>query len=165
MALITNHTRLVGRAALAMIGIGLFGCGASGRSEAKVSGQVLLDGKPLRGGTVRLVSPEPGTPSVIAQIDESGNYGPVQVPVGEIMVSVDNRTLAPRAPRGAIPLPKTVNPEIRAKMAANRGTAAAPPLNPNYTPIPERYYLGETAGLNFRVEPGEQKHDIPLTSK
>lgn len=143
------------------------GC-SRGHSESNVSGRVLLDGKPLLGGTVVFVPAAPGVNNVAAQIDEFGNFGPVVLPVGEVSVCVDNRSLAPQPQgRGPIPVPKGASPEIRAKMAS-RGAAAGPPPppNPRYKPIPLRYHVIETADdLKFTVVPGEQKHDIELSSK
>ena len=88
-----------------------------------------------------------------AAIDESGNYGPVVVPEGDLTITVDNRNLAPRQPRGDIPLPKQLNPEARAKITANRGKTPTPAAeNPRYTKIPSRYYLAESSDLTFKME-------------
>jgi hypothetical protein len=150
-------------AAVALIALSMAGCNRV-RGEGTITGQVLVDGKPLRGGTVRFVPVASGVNSLSAEIDESGNFGPLVMPAGEVMISVDNRTLAPRAPRAAIPLPKNTNPEVQAKMMA-RGGGAAPPPNPRYVPIPTRYHAVETSDLKYTVVPGEQKHNVELSSK
>jgi hypothetical protein len=92
---------------------------------------------------------EPGLNNAFAQIDESGN----------------NQSLAPQPQTGGpTNLPKGVSPELRAKMAA-RAAAKPPAPNPNYSPIPTKYYQVETSGLKFKIEPGEQTHNIELKSQ
>lgn len=145
----------------------LFSSGCSNRgSEATLSGQVLIDGKPLKGGSLIFVPTAPGTKNAFAMIDESGNYGPLVVAAGEVMIGVDNRGLAPHqsAGGGGPPAPKGASSDLRAKMAARKASPPPPP-NPNYTPIPEKYYQAETSGLTVTAQAGEQKHNIELSSK
>jgi hypothetical protein len=143
----------------------LSGCDR-GANGGTVSGRVLVDGKPLRGGTITFVPTEAGSKIAGCQIEESGNFGPVTLSLGEVLVSVDNRSLAPRQSGGQIALPKNLNAEARAKILESRAHAApSSPANPNYMAIPSRYYLVETSGLTLKIERGDQAHDIELKSK
>jgi hypothetical protein len=168
MALLTfRRSRLCQLGAGTLIAVFAAGC-SRGNAESNVSGRVLLDGKPLPGGTVVFVPAASGVNNVAAQIDESGNFGPILLPVGEVMVSVDNRSLAPPPQiHASVTIPKGASPELRAKMAArNASPAPSVPPNPRYRPIPVRYQMIETAeDLKFTVVPGEQKHDIEMSSK
>jgi hypothetical protein len=141
------------------------GC-SRGPVEASLSGLVLFDGKPLRGGTVRLVPTLKGGRVVVAEINENGGYGPVTVVTGEVLVSVDNRTLAPRPVdrNFSLALPKGVNANLRNNKPAAKAVALPP--DPRYTPIPDRYYRAEDAeDLKFTVTPGAMSHNIELSSK
>jgi hypothetical protein len=152
-------------AVITLIALTIGGCGRA-RSEGTVSGHVQVDGKPLPGGSVTFIPTEPGANSVTAEIDQSGHFGPVVLPAGEVMVTVDNRTLAPKPAKAPIPLPKGLSAEARAKINVGREAGPAPRPNPNYVLIPTRYHMAETCEeLRFTVAPGEQTHDIALISK
>jgi hypothetical protein len=131
-----------------------------------VSGQVLLDGKPLPGGKLTFRSTGPKSLPVTRTIDENGNYEEVDLPAGEVAVMVDNRALKPPPPRGPITLPKGISPEM-AKQFNDAHSGPPPQRNQagKYVPIPERYYDGENGELKFTVQSGTQKHDIELKSK
>jgi hypothetical protein len=68
-------------------------------------------------------------------------------------------------------LPPDISPEAKkALRGAKLDPAEAGPgentptkLPGKYVRIPNRYYEMETSGLQFTVQGGEQKHDIPLT--
>jgi hypothetical protein len=142
------------------------GCGAG---QGKVSGRVLYNGEPLPGGRVTFRPADPTQNAVSAELDKQGNYE-VVLPVGEVMVSVDNRELEPRGPRNA-GLPKDIKltPEITKLIGSAKADNASPPApdkaekaSGKYVPIPSKYYLAETSGLTFKVQSGNQKHDIEL---
>ena len=72
----------------------LVGCGSGPRTaSANLSGKVLLNGEPVTGGTLAFHTADSGAYS--AQIDEQGNYRAVDLPVGEVTVTVDNHYLDP----------------------------------------------------------------------
>jgi hypothetical protein len=142
------------------------GCGPR---TGTVSGRVLLGGAPLPGGRVTFRPADPRQNSVSAEIDEQGNYQ-VVLPVGEVMVSVDNQELAPRSPPGGPLALPGLSAEAQEKLRSAR-EAAPPAPDPGsgrprpsgrYVPIPERYLLAESSGLEFKVHGGEQKHDLEL---
>lgn len=158
--------RHYGRVALLTLLIISIGCGRS--SQAKVSGRVLLDGKPLPGGTLKFRPVDGRANLVTVELDESAAFS-VELPVGEVMVAVDNRSLEPKsavAP-GPRPVPQGVNPEVRAKLKldAPKSPPRPPTNSARYVAIPSKYYSAEASGLGFTVEPGETSHDIGLKSQ
>lgn len=139
------------------------GCGRAG--PGRVTGRVLLDGKPVAGGILTFVPADFRGESVAARVDESGGYS-AELPAGDVLVSFDNRALAPPPPRAGPPLPKGLRPDVAAKMVR----PAPPPADPagragRYVKVPDRYYSADTADLKFTVAPGDQQHDVELSSK
>ena len=145
--------------ALAMLPL-LVGCGPS---SGKVTGRVLLDGTPLPGGRVTFRPANPAENSVSVELNEQGQFE-AMLPIGEVLVSVDNREFQPRPPRGAIALP-ALSPELQSKIATEAPQATPTPnvRSGRYVPISSRYYNAETAGLGFTVKGGDQLRDIELT--
>jgi hypothetical protein len=141
------------------------GCGPR---KVTVSGQVLLDGAALPGGRVTFRPADSAQNSVTAALDKDGRYEAV-LPTGEVAVCVDNRELEPLDAAPSDP-PPPLPPDVQQKLAdagVNLTTQTTPPKppkpNPNYRPIPPRYYEIETSGLHFTVAPGQAKQDIKLT--
>lgn len=138
------------------------GCGAR---QANVSGRVFLDAAPLPGGRVTFRPAEPRHNSVSAELDEQGNYQ-ATLPLGEVMVCVDNRELEPPAAfGGGVPpgLPASVKKALADKSPAKAAAPPAKQASGRYVEIPEKYYTFETSGLQFTVERDGQKQDIKLT--
>jgi hypothetical protein len=74
--------------------------------------------------------------------------------MGEVKISVDNRSLAAPSRRGPAPT-KHAPPK--------RPGAEAPIANQGkYVPIPEKYSDPETSGLTYKVEKGAGPHEIRL---
>jgi hypothetical protein len=150
---------------LALLGAAT-GCGAS-PGNGKISGRVLLDGKPLPGGTVKF-RPVDGRANLVSfELDESGTFS-VDLPIGEVLVAVDNREFEPKPPRPPSPVPRALNPEIRGKLNLDKARSAPPaaPTTPSkYVAIPAKYYQPESSELTFTVQPGDMTHNIELTSK
>lgn len=142
------------------------GCGRAG--PGRVTGKVLLDGKPVTGGIVTFVPADFKGQSVSASLDESGVYT-AELPAGEMLVSFDNHHLAPPPPRAAPPLPKGVRPDLMAKLGRTSGPAPAPADGAGgsgrYVKVPEKYSMAETSGLKYTVKPGDQQFDVELSSK
>jgi hypothetical protein len=160
----------IGRlASLVIVTVAAVGCG-HGSSQSAVSGRVLLDGKPVPGGRITFISDHLGLNPVVATIDESGDYGPVSLPVGGVSVCIDNRYLAPPPPRQRFDPTTTIkglSPELRNKMrGGDAGNQPAPAQSQNYIKIPERYHMVESSDdLKFNVESGNMTHNIDLKSK
>ncbi len=137
---------------------------------AKVSGTVLYNGKPLPGGRLTFRPADPSRNSVMAELDEQGNYS-TELPIGEVQVCIDNRELEPINTAPSTILPEGLSPEIKQKLKgdtkAGNASSGPPPNAPDklpgkYVPIPEKYYTVEQSGLQFTVRGGEQKQDIEL---
>jgi hypothetical protein len=139
------------------------GCGGPGKG--KVSGRVLLDGKPLPGGRVTFRPADPRQNSVSAELDEQGNYQ-ADLPAGEVKVAVDNRELEPQPPMITGVVPPGISAEAAKVLGGKKGKAApaeggGKPTG-RYVPIPNRYYQTESSDLKFTVKRGEQKQDLEL---
>jgi hypothetical protein len=158
----------VGRLGLLLVLAVAAGCGPG---RGKVSGRVLLHGTPLPGGSVFFRPADSRQAPVSAPVDEEGRYEAV-LPVGEVGVSIDNRSLLPRANLGegltaGLPLPSELrrNPGSAGAGQARTGPAEAnPPNHPGrYVPILDKYYDIERSGLTFMVSGGDQEHHFELT--
>jgi hypothetical protein len=146
---------------LALLGT-VAGCGNGPPGNGKVSGRVLLDNAPLPGGKVTFRSVDGRANLVTVELNETGAFS-VNLPAGEVMVTVDNRDLEPKAPAGPL---RFAGPVQAIRNKAPQALPAPPKVGPGrYVKIPERYYSLESSELSFTVSPGEQTHDIPLESK
>jgi hypothetical protein len=130
--------------ALGAIGVVTAGCG--GAYNAKVGGNVTLDGSPVPTGTVSFL-PTAGGPPAYARIDSSGNYtvrtGREEgLPAGEYAVSV-----------------------VANEPPAVKATAQGGPPPPGKAITPPWYRSQETSGLKFTVSPGKNVIDLELSSQ
>jgi hypothetical protein len=137
---------------------GMTGCTKSLHStqHEEVSGQVLFKGKPLPGGRVTFAAIEGGFAST-RPIDENGNYK-INAPVGNVLISVDNRMFLPR--RGAKSGQKQ---KQQPKRPDSQVGEEEPIKGGHYVEIPQRYANCDTSGLTYTVKPGAQTHDIELS--
>jgi hypothetical protein len=164
------HIKSVCRLGLLLILPLVVGCG---QSQGKVTGRVLIDGKPLPGGIVMFIPADPKKNSMSVLMDEQGNYE-VVLPAGEVKVSVDNRQLAPH-PRMATVAQLNLPADVKKLVMAKGAPPPPPPDDPGnlavgqqvgrYVKIPDKYYDAATSGLGFKVQGGDQPHDIELSSK
>ena len=171
-----------GALALAALWLALPGCGGGG-GKAKVTGTVTLDGKPLPAGTIAFI-PEKG-PAVAASIRD-GVYTAAAVPIGDVKVTVETASLRHLAgdekksgldptrfekKGGLDPAHYPTNdPKMPAEAKAyfekqSQLASEAKDMAGRYRPIPDRYTNPETSGLSLTVKSGENKFDVPLTSK
>jgi hypothetical protein len=152
----------VGRGGLLLLFVGLVGCGAR---TGKVSGRVLHDGQPLPGGWVTFRPADPSKNAVSAELDKEGNYEAL-LPVGEVLVSVDNRELEPRSSHAGLVLDVPLGTEAKKAIGVPKGEqprVPAPEKGGRYVHIPSKYYTAENSGLKFTVQGGDQKQDILLS--
>jgi len=126
------------------------GCGSGGTGT--VTGKVTYQGNVVKGGTVTFIGK---TQNSVAQIGEDGKYTAEKVPVGEVKIAVETKSLASRAAlagRGSLP-----------KEIAGKGTQLSPEdAQRRYVPIPTNYASADTSGLTYTVKAGSQEHDLPL---
>lgn len=111
------------------------GCEAQ-RPTARVSGRVLLDGKPLKEGAVVLMADD-GSYQDCARIRPKGDFLVEAAPVGKVKVGV----VAP-APR------------------PQRSERGKKPTPPQPSPVPARYADALTSGLTLELVPGENTADV-----
>jgi hypothetical protein len=178
------------RPALAgLVLLAAFGCGGS-HGKGTVSGTVTLDGQPLPAGKIAFV-PAQGA-GVSADIKEDGTYTATDVPAGEIKVIVETASLKPIVDQakgagakggpakyasgssggpGATTTPDAnMSPEAKAFFEKQQKTVAegrerAKELAARYRAIPTKYADPGTSGLSLTVKSGENKYDVPLSSK
>jgi hypothetical protein len=150
------------------------GCGPQ---IGKVSGQVTYKGKAVPGGLITFRPADGKYNSVTVELDTDGRFPAVELPAGEVLVSIDNRELGPRPTfSGGMPGGLPLSPEARSKLGGSKAAAAAPAgdgapqtgedvrrPSGRYVPIPERYYDAETSGLKFTVKGGDQTERFELT--
>ena len=126
--------------------VALPGCG---NGLAQVSGQVTVDGQPLRGGSgdVRVTvkfQPASGIgPTAIGIADENGNYSlgtgsQTGIPAGEYVVTCSASELVRQKDSQAV---------IGGRQITD-----------------QKYADGRTSGLKFTVQPGNNEFNIPLIS-
>ncbi len=141
----------------------LAGCGAGDNGlnkGGKLTGRATIDGKPLKGGNVIVVS-ENGKYSVQGYINGEGIYTVLEPPLGKVKIAVQTSHL-----RDSV-VPKNDPGKGKGKgIDGSRGMTLPDPkeLGLGFTAIPARYEKAETAGLTTEVKSGDQAHDIELTS-
>lgn len=136
------------------------GCG--GPSVGEVSGKVTYKNKPVPGGRLTFRPADGKHNAVTVELDESGNYPPVTLPVGDVAVIVDNEELAPVEDVGTLTPPGLKLP-AEAKPAPAKGRGGASKKSSRYVKLPEDYRFAERTRLKFKVERGQQKKDLDLT--
>ena len=144
-----------------LFALGLAGCntGDGLNHGGKLSGKVTIDGKPLKGGNVTLLSAD-GKHSVQGFINGEGTYSVSEPPLGKVTIVVQTSQL-----RGSA-VPKGGDAGKGAgKGEGSRGMTLPDPkdIGLGYTEIPDKYENAATSGLTVEVKPGDQTHDIPLT--
>ncbi len=121
-----------------------------------VVGTVTYDGKPLADTPVYFVGATGGE-SIGATTDADGKYKALNVPAGEVLVSV----------RGSYTPSDSAEVIKKMGQGENKKGIAAPPLPKSNKPgIPARYGEPSTSNLKTTVKPdaqGETTYDISLT--
>jgi hypothetical protein len=133
-------------------------------APAKVSGMVTYKDKPVPGGTIMFTSSDRGV--YRAALDENGTYEIVDMPTGEMVITVETESLNPKTKakeygdgKGA-----KINAEY---MAAARKMGA--PINSGatvagrYRKIPDKYNNPKTSPLAITLEAGRQVKNWDLT--
>jgi hypothetical protein len=136
-------------------------CGPqTGPAQAKVSGSLKYKGQPIKAGTMAFHSAE--GQQYQATISDDGTYSATDVPVGELVVTVDTSHLDPNK-TGAAQKPK----DLDRRMAQGRGqqsSAEAPATAPQpYLAIPKKYSNPKTSTLSITLQNGRNVKDLELT--
>jgi len=127
--------------------------GGCGPRTGTVTGKVTYQNTALRGGNVTFIGANGR--SATAPIGEDGRYTAERVPVGEVKITVETKSLAKQA----------TLPKYKAPPGAG-GDYKPPDLSEakkRYVAIPHHYADPATSGLTFTVKGGSQEHDLPLT--
>jgi hypothetical protein len=117
----------------------------------KLTGTITIDGKPVGGGEVIILSAD-GKHSMSGRIRNSGAYEILEPPLGPCKLAVITSPL------------KEVPPPSKKKGPVDF-TDPKTGEWPIYVAVPEKYEKPDTSGLVVEVKGGDQSHDIPLTAK
>lgn len=137
------------------------GCRTS-PNPAKVSGKVTYKGQPVKGGDIVFHSDQ-GT--YRGTLGQDGSYEIVDLPVGEMKVTVDTEFLNPdkkATTYGGGRGDKMTNERLAAERAAGRGPASRDEQLARYTKIPPKYSNVASTDLKTTLEKGKQTRDFEL---
>jgi hypothetical protein len=86
-----------------------FGCVKSGpRMESgrgPAIGTITLDGKPLLGGSIVIVSAKDPMCRVVVSIKPDGTFSVADAPTGDVVLAVDNESQKTNNPQAYVPIP------------------------------------------------------------
>jgi hypothetical protein len=149
---------------LMILGFVVVGLGCSGGNAAvpaRVSGSISYKGQPIKAGAMAFHTPE-GT-IYGASISQDGTYSATDLPVGELVVTVETETINPNKGGGAL------TEEAKKRMEA-QGQRQPPPgmpgaVNPSefYVKIPAKYSKPKTSPISVTLAAGRQVKNIELT--
>ena len=156
---------------LALVGVAS-GCSSGNpMAPAKISGKISYAGKPIKAGTMKFHTTT-GTP-YDAQISTDGTYSAVDLPVGEMIVTVEtesinpNRDLTAGARKNADTEKrmKNMNSSMQRGPGSNDagGAATQSTASANYIKIPDKYSNPKTSPITITLEKGRQVHNFDLT--
>jgi hypothetical protein len=133
-------------------------------APAKISGRVVYQNKPVTGGTIMFTSGSQGV--YRATLDANGAYEIVDMPTGEMVITVETESLNPKnkAPdygggKGAKMYAERMAAERKRGAPIAQQAAAAG----QYRKIPEKYGNPKTSPLSMTLEPGRQVKEVVLT--
>jgi hypothetical protein len=135
------------------------GCGQG--PLARVSGKVTYRGEAVPAGNITFHSEDQGPYS--AALHEDGSYEIIDVPPGEMVVTVETETYNPNKARPAYGGSKgnAIDAQrLEAEKQMGRPINAGGP--PKYVRIPPKYARFETSQLTATLKPGRQTYDIEL---
>lgn len=125
---------------------------------AKVSGRISYNGKPLKGGHLQFVTAD-GT-AYPGSIDSDGTYSGIDLPIGEMVVTVDTEVIKPAVSSG-----KTAD-RYTAMQGGQKAPAGSGPTAPKfeevYIKIPTSYNNAKTSKLTITLAKGRQVKDLEL---
>ena len=133
----------------------IVGCGPR---MGEVTGEVTFKGKPIPGGIVTFRPADESQNSVAYELGRDGKYK-VELPVGDVLICIDNREFEPHpATVPAIPpgmnLPQDV---IKGMQASSKESSK---VSDRWVKLPQRYYQIDTSGLKISVKGGKQTETI-----
>lgn len=139
------------------------GCGPNYKARAKVKGKVKFFDKYLTCGTVAFTT-EDGRQGA-GNIDFDGNYEVGDAPIGDTVITVvvpNPPKAGPKGSPGGVAPPKDL-PPMRPPGAVGGGGNVPTFDASKIVSIPDKYSKRESSGLKFRVESGDNTHNITLS--
>ena len=131
-------------------------CGAAGcgGDSGTVSGKVVYNGTPVKGGVVSFIDGQGH--AVNADVQQDGTYSASKVPLGDVKVTVTT-------PKAATPNANTPSYEAPSGSGfQNPNAAPASGGAKDIVQIPAEYGDPEKTTLKYTVKPGSQTYDPPL---
>jgi hypothetical protein len=145
----------------ALLALALAGCGGGTglNTGGALTGTVSLDGKPIKGGNVLVVS-EDGRLSASGFVNGEGTYTVPEPPLGKVKVAIQTSHL-----RGSF-VPKS-GEKGGGKGEGSRGMVMPDPkdIGLEFVAIPDKYEKPETSGLATEVKGGTETYDLALSAK
>ncbi len=162
--MVSSCGRFLACAAFAIAMVWLAGCSDGSGARATVKGKVKLGEKPLYMGTVTFTAKGADNRVGSGNIDQEGNYTVTDAPVGDVAISVSVPKMGmmakmPGASDKAKPPTGVSTKDPSGGMAMNMPNIDMTKI----VPIPDKYADPATSGLTYKVERGQQTHDINLT--
>jgi hypothetical protein len=150
-----TRTRLLSLAIL-LPTVAFLGCSGNTQAPAKISGNITIDGKPIKAGTLQFHTKE-GV-AYDGKIMADGTYSASDLPEGEMVVTVITEHLNP-ARKG--PPPSKDRERRMSHMQQPEGPAAAQAEEP-YIKVPDKYSKPNTSPLSVKLKGGRQVQDLEL---
>jgi hypothetical protein len=141
-------------ASLALLGLGLMGCGDEQMTMGTVSGVVTVGGKPLQSGIIHFV-PEAG-PAASGALDEEGRYELTTADSGDGAVVGKHRVFL---------TPMQDDAHLVEYTDADYQAGKIPPEPESHDFLPPQYLAPTTSGLTAEVVAGSNDLDFPLPAK
>ncbi len=133
---------------------GLLFCIGCGPRTGVVSGEVTFKGKPIPGGLLTFRPVDESQNSASYELGRDGKFK-IELPVGEMLICIDNREFEPRpATAPAIPPGMNLPPEVLKSMQASSKESTK--VSDRWVKLPEKYYQIETSDLKITVRGGQQ---------
>jgi hypothetical protein len=145
---------LLVQTALLAASVMLIGVGC-GKPTGAVSGKVYFKDQPLKGGNVTFISLD-GKSSATVRIAEDGSYSVPEIPVGDVRIAVETKSLKPNPQKE---MAKSRMPKDAAPEAGDMyGNSSAD----KYVAIPDKFSDPGTSQLMYTVVAGAQEYKIDL---
>jgi hypothetical protein len=163
MTLLSRHVRRHRAAVILAAGflLCLVGCSPS---TGSVSGKVLLNGQPLKGGDIAFIG-QPGRDlgSASTKINEDGTSKIVKIATGPVKITVDTKSLIGNPAGSGYPGSGGISgPPKGTKFPEGHEPPDFAAMKARYVKIPDKYANSEQTDLTFEVKHGAQEYTIEL---
>lgn len=154
---------------LAVAALALSGCSSGNPSApARISGKISYAGKPLKAGVLRFHTAQGNVYDGL--ISPDGTYTATDLPVGELIITVETESINPaNVPGGGAKMSAENERRIRMmgkvsqSAPAGSGGSTGPTASDNYMKIPDKFNNSKTSPLSVTLERGRQVKNIELT--